>query len=179
MNEHGDDGDQPGPFRVPLRHRENDFLNLPTGSNECLTDWNFKAKIDIKWNLARQGENTNTKMISVGSFIIYWIYWFLNLFIYQQKYLLLFYQNEHQSLTFVPLVSCPSPACRSPIRYKISETFLVNMFLLRSGQKSWKYFFGKSAFYSPYSRPSGHCCWDYCGAVVHIKANRWKLSKIK
>ena len=21
-------------------------------------------------------------------------------------------------------------------------------------------------------RPSGHCCWDYCGAVVHIKANR-------
>ena len=22
-------------------------------------------------------------------------------------------------------------------------------------------------------RPTGHCCWDYCGAVVHVKANRW------
>ena len=37
-DEHGDDGDQPGPFRLPLRDRDNDFLNLPTGSNERLTD---------------------------------------------------------------------------------------------------------------------------------------------
>ena len=40
-DEHGDGdehGDQPGPFRLPLRDRDNDFLNLPTGLNERLTD---------------------------------------------------------------------------------------------------------------------------------------------
>ena len=66
-DEHGDDGDQPGPFWLPLRNRDNDFLNLPTGSNECLTDWNFKAKIEMKWKLADKAKTQIPKWFQSNS----------------------------------------------------------------------------------------------------------------
>ena len=120
--EYGDDDDQPGPFRLPLRDWENDFLNLPTGSNECLTDWNFKAKSKMKWNLADKAKTQMPKwfqsdpLASIES-IHSWICSFIS------KNIFFFYQNEHQSLTFVHW----SPAPRQHV-------------VLQSGIKSLKHF---------------------------------------